>query len=125
MIFTFQKRSLKQMAKNTHSKTEYMDATLKLAGHILKFIIDKSMNMKSAENKTKTGESTTGESHSVSKAIGTLAAGAAVGLAAGILLAPAKGKKTRAKLAGEAKDFADRLKKKAGDVISTANSAKK
>lgn len=108
------------MAKNTHSKTAYMDATLKLAGHILKFIIDKSMNMKSAENKAKTGES-----HSVSKAIGTLAAGAAVGLAAGILLAPAKGKKTRAKLAGEAKDFADRLKKKAGDVISTANSAKK
>ena len=108
------------MAKNIYSKTEYMDTTLKLAGHILKFIIDKSMNMKSADNKTKTGES-----HAVSKAIGTLAAGAAVGLAAGILLAPAKGKKTRAKLAGEAKDLADKLRKKAGDMISTANNAKK
>lgn len=112
------------MAKNSHFKTEYMDAALKLAGHVLTFIIDKSVNMKSAEDKSKKAESTTGESHSVSKAIGTLAAGAAVGLAAGILLAPAKGKKTRAKLAGEAKDFADKLKKKAGEVVA-ANTAKK
>lgn len=100
------------MAKNTHAKKESMDATLRLAGHILKFIINKSMNMKATGDKTKTGES-----HSVSKAIGTLAAGAAVGLAAGILLAPAKGKKTRAKLVGEAKDFADKLKQKATDIV--------
>lgn len=94
-----------------------MDATLKLAGHILKYIINKSTNMKSSEDKAKTGESATGESYSVSKAIGTLAAGAAVGLAAGILLAPAKGKKTRAKLVGEAKDFAEKLKKKANEIV--------
>lgn len=70
--------------------------------------------MKSGENKLKTGGA------SVSKVVGTLAAGAAVGLAAGILMAPSKGKKTRAKLAGEAKDLAGKLKKKANEVVETA-----
>jgi len=91
-----------------------MDPKLKLAGHILRFIIDKSLNMKAGENKTTDG----GSPRPVSKVVGTLAAGAAVGLAAGILLAPAKGKKTRAKLMEEAKGLKDQLKKKAGEFAN-------
>ena len=68
--------------------------------------------MKSATDVVKTGAS-----RFSSKTITTLAAGAAVGLAAGILLAPAKGKDTRAKLMGGAKDFADKLKNKADDIV--------
>ncbi|WP_246073854.1 YtxH domain-containing protein [Fluviicola chungangensis] len=90
-----------------------MDSTLELAGHILKFIINKSMKMKSEEDKARKD----GSSNNVSKVIGTLAAGAAVGLAAGILLAPEKGKKTRAKLLDEAKDLTGKLKKKADEVM--------
>ncbi len=90
-----------------------MDPKLKLAGHILRFIIDKSLNMKTGENKT-----TGGSPRPVSKVVGTLAAGAAVGLAAGILLAPAKGKKTRAKLMEEAKGLKDQLKKKANEFAN-------
>lgn len=68
--------------------------------------------MKSATDVAKTGAS-----RFSTKTITALAAGAAVGLAAGILLAPAKGKETRAKLLGEGKDFTDKLKNKAEDVV--------
>lgn len=91
-----------------------MDPKLKLAGHILRFIIDKSLNMKTGGDKNAGGESP----RPVSKVVGTLAAGAAVGLAAGILLAPAKGKKTRAKLMEEAKGLKDQLKKKANEFAN-------
>ena len=67
--------------------------------------------MKSATDAVKTGAS-----RFSSTTIMSVAAGAAVGLAAGILLAPAKGKDTRAKLMGGAKDFAGELKNKAADV---------
>ncbi len=97
-----------------------MDATLKLAGRIFKFIITKSISMKSGEDKTKKADT----SGSVSKVVGTLVAGAAVGLAAGILLAPAKGKKTRAKLLEDAKDLADKLKNKADEVVKPKEAKK-
>ncbi len=91
-----------------------MDPKLKLAGHILRFIIDKSLYMKTGGDKTTGG----GTPRPVSKVVGTLAAGAAVGLAAGILLAPAKGKKTRAKLMEEAKGLKDQLRKKADEFVN-------
>ncbi len=69
--------------------------------------------MKSATDVAKTGGS-----RFSSTTIMSLAAGAAVGVAAGILLAPAKGKDTRAKLMGGAKDFAGEVKNKAEDVVS-------
>ncbi|WP_343631765.1 YtxH domain-containing protein [Fluviicola sp.] len=72
--------------------------------------------MKSVASKVKTDGGA-----SVSRVVGTLAAGAAVGFAAGILVAPLKGKKIREKLAGEVKDLTDRLKNKAKDVVSTAS----
>lgn len=89
-----------------------MDAGLKLAGRVFKFIIKKSMNMKAGEDKKK-------KSGSASKIVGSLVVGAAVGLAAGILLAPAKGKKTRAKLLEDAEDLTDKLKEKADDGIDS------
>lgn len=92
-----------------------MDPGLRLAGRIFKFIIKKSMKMKTGEHKTKKEE----KSGNLSKVIGALVAGAAVGVAAGILLAPEKGKKTRAKLLEDAKDLADKLKKKADSGISS------
>ena len=55
------------------------------------------------------------KSGNVSKIVGSLVAGAAVGLAAGILLAPDKGKNTRAKLLKDAEDLTDKLKNKAND----------
>ena len=94
-----------------------MDAKLKLAEHILKFIINKSLTMKS-DRKNQGEES----SHTISKVVGSLAAGAAVGLAAGILLAPDKGKKTREKLLGEAKDLTNKLKNKADEFIAVKTS---
>lgn len=90
-----------------------MDPGLRLAGRIFKFIIKKSMNMKAGEDKNK-------KSGNASKIVGSLVAGAAVGLAAGILLAPEKGKKTRAKLMEDAKDLADNLKKKAENGVEHA-----
>lgn len=85
-----------------------MDPGLRLAGRIFKFIIKKSIKMKTEKDKEK-------NSGKGSKIVGSLVAGAAVGLAAGILLAPEKGKKTRAKLMEDAKDLTDKLKKKVSD----------
>jgi len=76
--------------------------------------------MKKAEDKTKKDE----KSGNLSKVVGTLVAGAAVGVAAGILLAPEKGKKTRAKLMKDAKDLTDKLKKKADDGIDSIKNKK-
>ncbi len=99
-----------------------MDPGLRLAGRIFKFIIKKSIKMKTGEDKNK-------KSGNGSKIVGALVTGAAVGLAAGILLAPEKGKKTRAKLMEDAKDLADKLKKKAEngleDVKDHADKLKK
>ncbi|WP_246073853.1 YtxH domain-containing protein [Fluviicola chungangensis] len=86
-----------------------MEAVIRLAGHVAKFIIKKSMNMKTGEEKNKK------KSGNASKIVGSLVAGAAVGLAAGILLAPDKGKNTRAKLMKDAEDRTDKLKDKAND----------
>lgn len=72
--------------------------------------------MKTGEDKKMKEE----KSGNVSKVVGSLVAGAAVGLAAGILLAPDKGKKTRAKLLEDAKDLTGKLKKKAEDGIDSA-----
>lgn len=68
----------------------------------------------------KTGEDKNKKSGNASKIVGSLVAGAAVGLAAGILLAPEKGKKTRAKLMEDAKDLADKLKEKAENGLEGA-----
>jgi gas vesicle protein len=94
-----------------------MDPGLRLAGRIFKFIINKSRKMKTEEDKNK-------KSGNGSKIVGSLVAGAAVGLAAGILLAPEKGKKTRAKLMKDAKDLTDKLKKKADDGIDSIKNKK-
>lgn len=91
-----------------------MDPGLKLAGHVFSYIIKKVKKMKTGTDKSKKEE----KSGNVSKVVGSLVAGAAVGLAAGILLAPDKGKKTREKLLEDAKDLADKLKKKAGDELN-------
>ncbi len=88
-----------------------MDAGIKLAGRLAKFIIKKSLNMKAEEEKKKK------KSGNASKIVGSLVAGAAVGLAAGILLAPDKGKNTRAKLLKDAEDLKDKLKDKASDGL--------
>lgn len=71
--------------------------------------------MKAEENKTKKEE----KSGNVSKVVGALVTGAAIGLATGILLAPDKGKKTRAKLLEDAKDLADKLKNKANNGVDS------
>lgn len=97
-----------------------MDQGLKLAGHIFKFIINKSINMKTGEDKMKKSAS----SSTTSKVVGSLVAGAAVGLAAGILLAPEKGKKTRAKLMEDAKDLTSKLKNKTNDLKEKASDLK-
>lgn len=86
-----------------------MEAGIRLAGRIAKFIIKKNRNMKTGEDKN------TKKSGNASKIVGFLVAGAAVGLAAGILLAPDKGKNTRAKLMKDAEDLTDKLKDKASD----------
>jgi hypothetical protein len=91
-----------------------MNAGLKLAGHAVSFIIQKVRNMKKAEHQTAKDQ----KSGNVSKVVGSLVAGAAVGLAAGILLAPDKGKKTRAKLLDEAKDMTAKLKKNVGEKLN-------
>ena len=65
--------------------------------------------MKAEDKKKKSGSGST--------VVGSLVAGAVVGLAAGILLAPDKGKKTRAKLLKDAEDLKDKLKAKAKDGI--------
>ncbi|MDF3027276.1 MAG: hypothetical protein K0S23_1583 [Fluviicola sp.] len=97
-----------------------MDQGLKLAGRIFKFIIKKSINMKTGEDKMKND----GKSGNTSRIVGSLVAGAAVGLAAGILLAPEKGKKTRAKLMDDAKDLTNKLKDKANDFKDKASNFK-
>ena len=86
-----------------------MESVIRLAGHMVKFIIKKSLNMKAEDKKKKSGSGST--------VVGSLVAGAVVGLAAGILLAPDKGKKTRAKLLKDAEDLKDKLKAKAKDGI--------
>lgn len=91
-----------------------MDPGLKFAGYVFSYIIKKVKKMKTGEDKSKKEE----KSGNVSKVIGSLVAGAAVGLAAGILLAPDKGKKTREKLLEDAKELTDKLKKKAGDELN-------
>lgn len=93
-----------------------MDPGLKLAVRVFKFIVEKSIIMKTGDN-MKRGTS----SNNVSKVVGTLVAGAAVGLAAGILLAPDKGKKTRGKLMDDAKDLTNKLKNKATDLKEKAS----
>jgi hypothetical protein len=94
-----------------------MDPGLKLAGYVFSRIIKKVKKMKTGEDKTKKAEKSGG----FSKVAGALVAGATVGLAAGILLAPDKGKKTRAALLEDAKDLADKLKKKAGDALNPSD----
>ncbi|MGV3611921.1 MAG: YtxH domain-containing protein [Fluviicola sp.] len=84
-----------------------METGIRLAARMVKFIIKKSLNMKSEDKKKKSGNA--------SKIVGSLVAGAAVGLAAGILLAPDRGKNTRAKLLKDAEDLTDKLKNKAND----------
>jgi hypothetical protein len=86
-----------------------VETGIRLAGRLVKFIIKKSLNMKAGEDKKKK------KSGNASKIVGSLVAGAAVGLAAGILLAPDKGKNTRAKLLKDAEDLKDKLKDKAND----------
>ncbi|MNJ86374.1 YtxH-like protein [compost metagenome] len=71
--------------------------------------------MKAGENKTKKEE----KSGNVSKVVGALVAGAAIGVATGILLAPDKGKKTREKLLDDAKDLADKVKDRANNGINS------
>lgn len=88
-----------------------MEAGIRLAGRVAKFIIKKTMNMKTGEDKNKK------KSGNASKIVGSLVAGAAVGLAAGILLAPDKGKNTRAKLMKDAEDLTDKLKDKANEGV--------
>lgn len=60
------------------------------------------------ESKTK---KTTGKNSTV-KIVGAAVAGAAVGVALGVLFAPEKGSTTRKKITGGAKDLADDLKEK-------------
>lgn len=79
----------------------------------------KSKDMKAEENKAKKQA----KSGNVSKVLGALVTGAAIGVATGILLAPDKGKKTRAKLLDDAKDLADKLKNKANDGIDSMTEA--
>ena len=51
-------------------------------------------------------------SKSIGKTIGSLALGALVGVAVGVLFAPRKGTKTRNKISGGAKKITNNLKKK-------------
>jgi gas vesicle protein len=53
------------------------------------------------------------------KLIGALLLGAVVGTAIGILFAPAKGSKTRNKIADDAKDMAESLKNKLNGEINS------
>lgn len=53
------------------------------------------------------------------KVILGLLAGAATGVLAGILFAPAKGSKTRKKIARKGEDFVDTLKEKLDDLLDT------
>lgn len=56
----------------------------------------------------------------VKNLIGGLLAGAAVGVAIGLLLAPASGKETRANLASGSRKLTDDLKKSIGDTVDQA-----
>lgn len=51
------------------------------------------------------------------KMIGALLVAAAVGTTIGLLIAPAKGKDTRKKIADKAGDVSDKLKRKFSDLI--------
>lgn len=61
-------------------------------------------------------------SKSIAKTIGSLALGALVGVAVGVLFAPRKGTKTRNKISGGAKKITNNLKKK---MISEAKDFRK
>lgn len=54
------------------------------------------------------------------KVIGSLFIGAALGAAAGVLLAPHSGRKTRKKIKAESKRMADELIEKANESLATA-----